>query len=205
MTDVHGAERCGPVREELAPAVCATSALATRATNFRHPCAARRRASTQPSANMQPDLPEEFDVIVVGTGLTESLLAAACARAGQRVLHLDSNDHYGSRCSSFGLKQMDAWLRGPPVPPDDQSAAPAESTVPQPPPRIAVLTDAPTGVSFMPTGASAEGVPPADMLAQSHRYNIDLTPQMLLCAGDMVGVLRSSGVVVPVRLLLRSS
>ena len=143
---------------------------------------------------MHADLPDEFDVIVVGTGLTESLLAAACARAGQRVLHLDSNDHYGSRCSSFGLKQMDAWLRGPPVPPDDQSAAPAESTVPQPPPRIAVLTDAPTGVSFMPTGASAEGVPPADMLAQSHRYNIDLTPQLLLCAGEMVGVLRSSGV-----------
>ena len=144
---------------------------------------------------MQPDLPEEFDVIVVGTGLTESLLAAACARAGQRVLHLDSNDHYGSRCSSFGLKQMDAWLRGPPVPALDHSAAPAEGTVPQPPPpRIAVRTDAPTGVSFMPTGASAEGVPPADMLAQSHRYNIDLTPQMLLCAGDMVGVLRSSGV-----------
>jgi RAB protein geranylgeranyltransferase component A len=144
---------------------------------------------------MHADLPEEFDVIVVGTGLTESLLAAACARAGQRVLHLDSNDHYGSRCSSYGLKQMDAWLRGPPVPPDDDSAVSAEGTVPQPPPpRIAVLTDAPTGVSFMPTGASAEGLPPADMLAQSHRYNIDLTPQLLLCAGEMVGVLRSSGV-----------
>ena len=71
---------------------------------------------------MHADLPEEFDVIVVGTGLTESLLAAACARAGRRVLHLDSNDHYGSRCSSFGLKQMDAWLRTPAD--DDHSAAP---------------------------------------------------------------------------------
>ena len=36
---------------------------------------------------MHADLPEEFDVIVVGTGLTESLLAAACARAGQRVAY----------------------------------------------------------------------------------------------------------------------
>lgn len=139
------------------------------------------------------ELPEEFDVIVVGTGLTESLLAAACARAGRRVLHLDSNDHYGSRCSSFGLKQMDAWLRAPAD--DDHCAAPAAGAAPQPPqPRIAVRADAPTGVSFMPTEASAEGAPPASMLAQSHRYNIDLTPQLLLCAGEMVGVLRSSGV-----------
>ena len=139
------------------------------------------------------ELPEEFDVIVVGTGLTESLLAAACARAGRRVLHLDSNDHYGSRCSSFSLKQMDAWLRTPAD--DDHSAAPAAGAAPQPPqPRITVRADAPTGVSFMPTEASAEGAPPPSMLAQSHRYNIDLTPQLLLCAGEMVGVLRSSGV-----------
>ena len=36
-----------------------------------------------------PDAPGAFDVVVVGTGLTESLFAGACARAGKRVLHLD--------------------------------------------------------------------------------------------------------------------
>ena len=83
----------------------------------------RKLSATRAAQKMQAaELPEEFDVIVVGTGLTESLLAAACARAGRRVLHLDSNDHYGSRGSSFGLKQMDAWLRTPAD--DDHSAAP---------------------------------------------------------------------------------
>ena len=61
------------------------------------------------------DLPEServYDVVIVGTGLTESLFAGACARSGKRVLHLDHHAHYGSRCASFNLHQFDSWLRG---------------------------------------------------------------------------------------------
>ena len=132
------------------------------------------------------DLPDYFDLIVVGTGLTESLVAAACARAGQKVLHLDSNSHYGSRCASFNLRQMDAWLR-------EGAASPAGTDGASEQPRIAITPDSPSDVSFMPSEA-ADGAPSADLLAAAMRYNIDLTPQLLLCAGDMVGVLRSSGV-----------
>lgn len=32
---------------------------------------------------------QHFDVIVLGTGLTESILAAALAKIGKKVLHLD--------------------------------------------------------------------------------------------------------------------
>ena len=34
-------------------------------------------------------LPEAVDVVVIGTGLPETILAAACARSGLSVLHLD--------------------------------------------------------------------------------------------------------------------
>jgi hypothetical protein len=37
----------------------------------------------------------EFDVIVVGTGLTEAVAAAALARSGRKVLHLDALPFYG--------------------------------------------------------------------------------------------------------------
>ncbi len=39
---------------------------------------------------------EKFDVIVVGTGLSESIAAAAFSRIGKNVLHVDRNGYYGS-------------------------------------------------------------------------------------------------------------
>ena len=38
------------------------------------------------------------DVIVVGTGLTESIAAAALAKRGLKVLHLEPNETYGGEC-----------------------------------------------------------------------------------------------------------
>ena len=34
-------------------------------------------------------------MIVVGTGLEESMVAASAARNGHSVLHVDTNDYYG--------------------------------------------------------------------------------------------------------------
>lgn len=38
----------------------------------------------------------DFDYVVLGTGLTEAILAAALSIAGAKVLHLDPNPFYGS-------------------------------------------------------------------------------------------------------------
>jgi RAB protein geranylgeranyltransferase component A len=35
------------------------------------------------------DLPKKYDIIISGTGLTESILAAAFSRIGKSVLHID--------------------------------------------------------------------------------------------------------------------
>ena len=61
---------------------------------------------------MEPELPGHFDVVVVGTGLTESLVAAAAARAGKTVLHLDANPFYGARNATLSLDALSKWLDG---------------------------------------------------------------------------------------------
>lgn len=38
---------------------------------------------------------QKYDVVVCGTGLVQSILASALARAGKSVLHCDSKDYYG--------------------------------------------------------------------------------------------------------------
>nr|XP_010927462.1 rab escort protein 1 [Elaeis guineensis] len=62
--------------------------------------------------------PTSFDLVVHGTGLPESLLAAAAAAAGKSVLHLDHNPFYGSHFSSVPLPWPPSLLHSPPLPPD---------------------------------------------------------------------------------------
>uniref|UniRef100_A0A8B9YRH0 Rab proteins geranylgeranyltransferase component A n=1 Tax=Bos mutus grunniens TaxID=30521 RepID=A0A8B9YRH0_BOSMU len=60
---------------------------------------------------MADNLPSEFDVIVIGTGLPESIIAAACSRSGQRVLHVDSRSYYGGNWASFSFSGLLSWLK----------------------------------------------------------------------------------------------
>ncbi|KAJ7582577.1 GDP dissociation inhibitor-domain-containing protein [Mycena floridula] len=53
---------------------------------------------------MLPD--PNFDVVCLGTGLTNSILVAALAKAGFSVAHIDSNDYYGSNEASLSLKEF---------------------------------------------------------------------------------------------------
>ncbi|XP_056140467.1 rab proteins geranylgeranyltransferase component A 1 isoform X2 [Lampris incognitus] len=55
-------------------------------------------------------LPSEFDVVVLGTGLVESVVAAACARVGQRVLHLDQRSYYAGKWASFTFNGLLSWI-----------------------------------------------------------------------------------------------
>ncbi|XP_004450322.1 rab proteins geranylgeranyltransferase component A 2 [Dasypus novemcinctus] len=60
---------------------------------------------------MADNLPTEFDVVIIGTGLPESILAAACSRSGQRVLHVDSRGYYGGNWASFSFSGLLSWLK----------------------------------------------------------------------------------------------
>uniref|UniRef100_A0ABM5EVM5 Rab proteins geranylgeranyltransferase component A n=1 Tax=Pogona vitticeps TaxID=103695 RepID=A0ABM5EVM5_9SAUR len=60
---------------------------------------------------MADSLPSEFDVVVIGTGLPESIIAAACSRSGQRVLHVDSRNYYGGNWASFSFSGLLSWIK----------------------------------------------------------------------------------------------
>ncbi|XP_030649590.1 rab proteins geranylgeranyltransferase component A 1 [Chanos chanos] len=56
------------------------------------------------------NLPSEFDVVILGTGLTESVIAAACSRVGQRTLHLDRRNYYAGNWASFTFNGLLSWI-----------------------------------------------------------------------------------------------
>ncbi|KAL5037684.1 hypothetical protein BDV3_007220 [Batrachochytrium dendrobatidis] len=77
----------------------------------------------------------KFDVIIVGTGLSECILAGALAKAGQKVLHLDTAEYYGAEYAAFNFtefieKQVDfSWIHQPsPTHPENDSEKSKAST-----------------------------------------------------------------------------
>lgn len=49
---------------------------------------------------------EEYDVIVLGTGLKECILSGLLSVEGMKVLHMDRNDYYGGESASLNLEQL---------------------------------------------------------------------------------------------------
>ncbi|XP_010776850.1 rab proteins geranylgeranyltransferase component A 1-like, partial [Notothenia coriiceps] len=57
------------------------------------------------------ELPSEFDVVILGTGLAESVAAAAFSRVGQKVLHLDRRSYYAANWASFTFNALLTWIQ----------------------------------------------------------------------------------------------
>ncbi|CAK4082657.1 unnamed protein product [Aphanomyces euteiches] len=111
----------------------------------------------------------EYDVIVVGTGIIESIVAAAVSRAGQTVLHLDTNDFYGSNFASLHLQQFEEWSQKPPT----ESNASLTSAF------HCTLLHHTKERTFQPRSSS---------------FSLDIQPKMLLSNSSLVDVLVHSGV-----------
>ncbi|KAI3945996.1 hypothetical protein MKX01_024752 [Papaver californicum] len=61
---------------------------------------------------------EEYDVIVLGTGLKECILSGLLSVDGLKVLHMDRNDYYGGESTSLNLIQLWKKFRGDEKPPE---------------------------------------------------------------------------------------
>ncbi|KAH8120056.1 rab GTPase activator [Phellopilus nigrolimitatus] len=62
---------------------------------------------------------EEYDVVVLGTGLTECILSGLLSVEGKKVLHMDRNDYYGGDSASLNLTQLYRKFRPDQPPPSD--------------------------------------------------------------------------------------
>jgi len=49
---------------------------------------------------------EDYDVIVLGTGLKECILSGILSVEGKKVLHMDRNNYYGGESASLNLNQL---------------------------------------------------------------------------------------------------
>lgn len=60
---------------------------------------------------------EEYDAIVLGTGLKECILSGMLSVSGKKVLHIDRNNHYGGHTgkknrhitSNFAKSLFELW------------------------------------------------------------------------------------------------
>ncbi|OAA54187.1 rab proteins geranylgeranyltransferase component A [Cordyceps fumosorosea ARSEF 2679] len=51
----------------------------------------------------------DWDVVISGTGLQQSLFALALSRSGKNILHVDAQGYYGQHEAAFSLQEVDAW------------------------------------------------------------------------------------------------
>ncbi|BEJ16852.1 hypothetical protein CspHIS471_0602530 [Cutaneotrichosporon sp. HIS471] len=116
-----------------------------------------------------------FDVVVLGTGLAQSIVAAALAKAGHSVLHLDPNEYYGGEQASLTLDELVAWA-GQRA--DSSSSSPSTYVASQ---RITY------------SHASATPLTPA-LEADRRRYSLSLFPSLMPSRGELIDTLIASDV-----------
>ncbi|XP_057809376.1 rab escort protein 1-like [Salvia miltiorrhiza] len=130
-----------------------------------------------------PIEPSNFDLIVVGTGLPESIIAAAASAAGKTVLHLDPNPFYGTHSASLPLDDFISFLQS-------QSESPSQ------PPLQTPNDDASIPLTTRPLYSELEIKSyTSEPLENSRRFCLDLVaPRAFLCADAMIELILKTGI-----------
>lgn len=131
--------------------------------------------------------PSTFDLIVVGTGLAESIIASAASAAGKTVLHLDPNPYYGGHFATLPLQDLASFLNS--------------ASVPSPPSPPSASDDALDYVSVdlqtrsLYSDVEISSYAPEVLQEHSRKFNIDLAgPRVLFCADKCIDAVLKAGV-----------
>ncbi|KAL1827855.1 hypothetical protein DCAR_0207053 [Daucus carota subsp. sativus] len=136
-------------------------------------------AADEGTMSYPPIEPSTFDLIIVGTGLHESIIAASASAAGKSVLHLDPNAFYGSHFASLSLPDLTAFLTSPsPSPPSlSHSSLPNLSQVPLQTRNLYSVIE----------------ISKTETIEEAKRFCVDLAgPRVLFCADLAVDLLLKS-------------
>lgn len=148
---------------------------------------------------MDDDLPTDFQVIVVGTGMVESIVAAACSRIGKNVLHLDSSDHYGGLWASYNFDGLQKFIKE--VNSDQKRQLQVynlseqwyiEKDSPQEEEKKEENDESKTEDSK--SEPQKKVWTQANFTTEYRKFNIDMTPKLLFSRGPLVELLISSNI-----------
>ncbi|PGH34084.1 hypothetical protein GX50_03047 [[Emmonsia] crescens] len=112
----------------------------------------------------------DWDVLIAGTGLPQSILALALSRSGKKVLHVDKHDYYGGSEAAFSLREAEAWVTTINEAP---GSTPFESA----------------SISIPPSSSEDEGT---SKLSPSRAYTLSLSPQLVYSRSRLIPSLVSS-------------
>ncbi|PVI06022.1 rab geranylgeranyl transferase escort protein-like protein [Periconia macrospinosa] len=110
----------------------------------------------------------DWDVLIVGTGLQQSLLALALSRSDKKILHIDENDYYGGAEAAFSLQEAEQWVEKVNA---GDSAAFSHASVQRPAPASSAAS-----------------------LSPSRAYSLALSPQIIYARSALIKYLISSRV-----------
>lgn len=112
--------------------------------------------------------PENVDVVIAGTGLVESILAAALAWQGSTVLHIDANSYYGDSSATLTIDQLKKW--------------------------VMVVNNQKYGKCYENADLYVSSVIGPDKKYSSRDFGVDLAPKILFAKSDLLSILVKSRV-----------
>ncbi|CAA0831991.1 Rab escort protein [Striga hermonthica] len=134
------------------------------------------------SPSFPPIEPSNFDLIVVGTGLPESILASAASAAGKTVLHLDPNPFYGSHSASLPIDDLVPFLKSQSEP---QTLSQSQSEIAHGGDGVCIT------LSTRPLYTDVEiNAYSPDLVGLSRKFSLDLAgPRVFLCSDSMIDLI----------------